>query len=389
MATAAKTKANVKQRSEVELDLLDFIEEMLNAFDESLIEPYSNVKVAHNGKWRVVSSLQKAVRRGDRDYALKSACALARSEEDYLWHRMGIIAIEEMALDNAKLIAAALFLTRNKRQRSKYDPVLLAAAFAEQFAIRDHDRILCHMNCMILNPRYDEIRRQLVECDDDYLIDLATDGSSDIGNRILAWKGLAGGLVNDVFGPKDKQKYRKHDPVVFEELIDEMDYDPITRYIIMRGKSLGVEGFFTNMPLAIEIYKHEADERGFVTLSEDELPNHIPIKGLLSPAFDMHTLEGKRALAYFNKAAGFHDWCKERGFNPVEILGLGVFLVEGGELLQNRVTHPTGEYLLDEMFNQVRDRFGFKKKAWRKFLNEVRAKLPEMHKSRERIVIGK
>ena len=47
--------------------------------------------------WVAMSLLQKAVRRGRSDLALRAAATLLRDTPDRLWRRLGVIAFEDVA----------------------------------------------------------------------------------------------------------------------------------------------------------------------------------------------------------------------------------------------------------------------------------------------------
>lgn len=52
--------------------------------------------------WMAMSLLQKAVRRGRSDFALRAAATLLRDAPDRLWRRLGVIAFEDVGLGNPK-----------------------------------------------------------------------------------------------------------------------------------------------------------------------------------------------------------------------------------------------------------------------------------------------
>jgi replication-associated recombination protein RarA len=61
--------------------------------------------------WLAMSAMQKAVRRGREDLALRAAATLLRDAPDKLWRRVGCIAFEDVglaALDTVGIATASL-----------------------------------------------------------------------------------------------------------------------------------------------------------------------------------------------------------------------------------------------------------------------------------------
>jgi replication-associated recombination protein RarA len=61
--------------------------------------------------WVAMSLMQKAIRRGHKDLALRAAATLLREAPERLWRRLGCIAFEDFGvadLDTVALVTAAL-----------------------------------------------------------------------------------------------------------------------------------------------------------------------------------------------------------------------------------------------------------------------------------------
>ncbi len=84
-------------------DVLDLISIFSSKLESEDVTEKTKLK-DKNSKWNVVSYLQKSIRRSRPSHARRAARALAVStEEEYLWWRMAVIAIEEVSgyLDRA------------------------------------------------------------------------------------------------------------------------------------------------------------------------------------------------------------------------------------------------------------------------------------------------
>ena len=67
-----------------------------------------NPTVKEGGQYRVMSSLQKAIRRGDLGAAFKAAIALYNYDEHYIWRVLPGVALAEVGIANLQLIALGL-----------------------------------------------------------------------------------------------------------------------------------------------------------------------------------------------------------------------------------------------------------------------------------------
>ena len=67
--------------------------------------------------WVAMSLLQKAVRRGRSDLALRAAATLLRDAPDRLWRRLGVIGFEDVGLGSLPTLGLTVAALRGKRFR--------------------------------------------------------------------------------------------------------------------------------------------------------------------------------------------------------------------------------------------------------------------------------
>ena len=92
-------------------------------------------------RYKVASAMQKAIRRGHTDLAVKYAQAIYNSEErDYLWRRLPIIAFEDVGFGNLEAVAITCFACRFKAVRNNFDGLELVSYLAYALASRGKSR---------------------------------------------------------------------------------------------------------------------------------------------------------------------------------------------------------------------------------------------------------
>jgi hypothetical protein len=365
-------------------DVLDLISIFSSKLESEDVTEKTKLK-DKNSKWNVVSYLQKSIRRSRPSHARRAARALAVStEEEYLWWRMAVIAIEEVSLLEAPLIATCLYLSTNKALRHKLGAEKTAVYMAELLANAPKDRVLCHLNCAILTPEAMQRRAAFMTLPDINLVSYAYDGEASLTDRILAFKGLAGILQANPFVKRTETEWRKADRALFKTVIENTNLPPILNWIIFKGQSVGLEGMHTNIPIAWNEFK-----KSKLTWSMKDkmvLPNNDMVRGMLSPSFDMHTQDGKKAINYFYKSnQKINDWFTKHKLGA-DLLGIMIFLLEGGEVLDHFVDYDFNQHSKFLMFDQVRLRYNLELEDWFTLENIVQTELPELHKIRLKII---
>ena len=91
-------------------------------------------------KWRMISALQKAVRRGNVQAAVKFAVASNALDPLYCYYRMSVIAIEDIGSANPDLAVLFIWASRNKAVRDKLGAEKVVAYFATEMAKSVKDR---------------------------------------------------------------------------------------------------------------------------------------------------------------------------------------------------------------------------------------------------------
>ena len=291
--------------------------------------------------WLAMSVLQKAIRRGREDLALRAAAILLRDAPEKLWRRIGCIAYEDIGLASLEAVGLATVTLAGKRHRAALGgewatASCVVAEVCRAPKCRAADDLL--MACE-LHPAYAVARAELPHSTIRQLIAVAT-GRGPVHERALAlWYALGtdrrpSGLVS-----------RRGEPrVVFDHLCEAGWPHSIVE--------VAREGFRrTREMLCPLVALLAAEPRGSTQVDSDDLPPETMIGDVPCWALDVYTREGRAALARFlvSDAPAAH-WVRGRvrPARRVSFLGHIVFRVEGG-LVVNRMRWP----LADELRRQV------------------------------------
>lgn len=289
--------------------------------------------------WIAMSLLQKAIRRGRTDLALRAAATLLVASPERLWRRFGGIAFEDVGLacpETVGLVTAAL---AGKRVRAAIGgewcvASLLAEAMAAAPKCRSADDLLMSVE---LHPRLAEARRVQAELSLHQLRRIVL-GPAPLHERALA---LLFVLGTD-HRPSKYLASRRGEPAFAFDLLDELG-TPITMIEIAR------EGFRRTreaLPVLVGLLMAE-DGRAEPAFTDDEPPPEGMIGPVPGWALDTYTREGRTAIARFiGLKARAATWVREHvpPARRVDVLGGVLFRVEG-QVSRQRLRWPLGDEL--------------------------------------------
>lgn len=287
-------------------------------------------------KWRTVSSLQKAIRRGDVWAAMSAAHAAYGMDPRYLFRRLVVCAIEDVLLGNLYGVAVTLALAGNYRSRriagDRKVAVWLAALLASGFK----DRTACNL-CVVVD--YDRnihpLMRDWTHRPDADLAGKATDLSRPVEERMLAAWLLAGTKRYwnlNVPTSNDRPRWS------LMRLMIEGRMPLILYYIADRAAIRGGDCMFVALLPLWQMLEAGDDP---LQLRQGSMPNDPGIGPLLACAYDMHTRDGRTALQHFAGrpvVASAID-CNLSPEDRFSALCAAVFAVEGG-VLNARISSP-------------------------------------------------
>jgi hypothetical protein len=285
-------------------------------------------------RWRLVSSLQKAVRRGDVAAAMAAAHACHHIDDPYLWRRLVVIAMEDVLLGNLHAVALTLALAGNRRARTGIGGARLAAWIAGQLAGGLKDRSACNL-CVLVDLDRDLVRLmpQWAARSDSSLAFEATYLDQPIARRMMAAWLLAG---TKRFWNINVPTYNDRPRWTVMRLMIESRMPLVLYYIADRAAVRGGGCLFVSLlPLWLEL-RHVQDDD--ISVWHDP-PPPSPLLGAISAAsYDMHTREGRAALRRFGTVPEIAR-VLDRIAAPkqrFDALCETLFIVEGGRLDRRR-----------------------------------------------------
>ena len=290
--------------------------------------------------WVAMALLQKAIRRGRKQCALRAAATLLRQSPERPWRRIGCIAYEDVGVGDLDTVAMVTTALAGKRFRASLGDEWKVASFlvcrlARARKCRGADDLLMLAEG---HPAFAQARADLASRSTDDLIRIVT-GSDPLPIRALAlWYALGTNRR-----PSSQLRPRRGDPAA--------SFDGLGNAGISEGVvEIAREGFKkTSEVLApfVALLHPQWLAQNDATTEDDALPPETMIGDLPGWALDIYTREGRAALAAF--ISGTTETARwVRAHIPprqrVAFLGGIVFRVEG-QCCRRRVHWPTGDQL--------------------------------------------
>ncbi len=289
--------------------------------------------------WAAMSLLQKAVRRGREDLALRAAATLMRDAPERLWRRCGVIAFEDIGVADLETAGKVVAALGSKAFRAKLGgewPVAstIVSAMARAPKCRSADDLL-----MVIerHPALNEARRTYATLATRDLLRIAT-GSDPLPKRALALCYAMGTGSR----PSDHLRERGGEPRAAFDYLFEAGFPASAVEIAREGHFKIGEPLCNFLPMLGSLLPPPPRE-----LTDDELPPERMIGDAPSWAFDVFTREGRSAIQRFlARDSATCRWMKQHvpGDKRVEFLGNIIFAIEGG-LLKSRLVWSLGELL--------------------------------------------
>jgi len=334
-------------------------------------------------KWRVASALQKAIRRGQVEMALKTAHAIHGFEPDYVWRRLCTVVMEEVGVADIDLCARYLWVATNKTWRNKNGGSLqFLYMLVEQMCRSLKDRNSCDLPVIgQIDPAMEEHRKAAKDLTADQLAEVVADNDVPIENRALAAQAL---------GCWDHPNFTKtHGGHVYLEALKAAGIPDKVIEVAKMGRQKQYEWMPYGIPFVWQLAE-KAKQENSLTWEPDELTQLPLVAGLPSEAFDRHNQEGNRSLAYFFKA------CEPVRETYIELLGpdkakclnaLGavLFRVEGHQV-DRRLVYPGSKEI--DRTARIGDLWynGVIPEHQQKLMEVTAAHLDDLHKARVRVV---
>jgi hypothetical protein len=289
--------------------------------------------------WVAMSLLQKSIRRGRVDFALRAAATLLVRSPENLWRRCGGIVFEDIGLADPGIVALVTAALTGKRHRAGLGGEWPVASFvtscmASAAKCRAADDLLMAAE---LDPRWSRQRLEFSYTPTSGLMDIALGGRPLPERAIALWYAVGTGWR----GSRYMQR-RKGQPNYVFDALEQVSGMASATGIAREGFRKTGEVLCALVPLLAPNLLSEASK-----LENDLFPPELDVGGVPSWTYDVYSREGREALrAFGNGPSDTANWV--RTHIPLgrraEFLGSLVFRVEGG-LVQRRLCWPTASVL--------------------------------------------
>lgn len=277
--------------------------------------------------WLAKSALQKSIRWGLEEDALRAAFTLLQTYPDSLYRRLAIIALEDVGLGDLPLVHQAVWVAGKKvwRQANGGD-WHIAANLVQRMAVALKSRDACDLIVAAhLHPQIEAQRAELPNLREEELLDIVRDLGKALPIRVLA----ACRLAETKRFPGETGNCREERFKRLMTVYTRLGVCPSILQIAVAGRSRTPEAI--SLPLAWIEYKKSSWSR---TVKEP-LPRLVRIGGWPAATWDKHTRPGKLALVHFAQQCAPLKRFLEANIPPADhhkLVGLLVFRAEGSKL---------------------------------------------------------
>ena len=289
-------------------------------------------------RWVAASLLQKAIRRGRLDLALRAASTLLAVDEKRLWRRLALIGAEDVGLGDivAVGLATAAFVSKGRRAEFGDDWVIACClvsrlAAANKCRATDDLALICEVH-----PACVDLRLELQEKPTEALIDIILSSTMPFLDRAVALSCALGGPSRSK--QRTARRHRAED--VFAAFAESGWSGSLT--------ALARRSYFTTGELLgpyLLLLSREFTLPGIIRA--DSLPVEAAVGPVPGWAYDQFSHEGRQALLRFlQSGAPSALWLKANLLAKwrLPVLGHLLFRIEGGRV-NLRLRWPLAEKL--------------------------------------------
>ena len=306
-------------------------ENLLNLF-QTFEPPTDFQHIPAEQRFLNVSALQKSIRRGDAAGAMRFAQQGCQLDQEHIFRRLAVCAVEDVGLGNLAAVGMALAVMGNKHLRNHGPRGSFAAMIARELALSPKSRLACDLLSIVdFDRRLVGMKSDLAGASTDVLRRNAEDRSASNNHRMLsAWLLAGTRRFHGTTMPTTLARPRTE----CMRMMAASRMPLMLYYIADRAASRLAEAMFVSNYLMAEFVANDPPCK----LEQSPLPVSVMIDNFPSEAYDLHTREGLGALRRFR-----HE-CPDVKDITIRLspklrdkaVQFGVFIAEGGKL-QNQL----------------------------------------------------
>jgi len=288
-------------------------------------------------KWLLSSAVQKLIRRGRADNAVRTALALHALDPAYLPRRLPTIAFEDISIGDLQVCFDVLHVFGNQRFASGTS-VSVQRRLIANLVYRLAQSVKSRTACDILSlgmalPEFLTIAKKMAGTSARCLVKIAADRNAPDTRRTIALYVLSGLSV-----PAGRwyRPISRFNADALNAVAEKLELLPVIAWMMIKGRN--TSGLAAMLPLALEAVA--SDPAGVqIKHFENRSGNAGAENSILGvPAFaaDMYTSIGKRAIREFAKqvkekhATLFSEMRAPASLS--KLVGMAIFHVEGSKL---------------------------------------------------------
>ncbi len=288
--------------------------------------------------WIAMSTLQKAIRRGNEPLALRAAATLLHVSPERLWRRCGCIAFEDIGVADINTVAFVTAALAGKRFRASLGGEWVVASYIVSKMVhapkcRGADDLLMAAE---LPPAFTDARRELPAMPTRELLTLM------IGDEPLPVRALACWFAIGIDQrPSSHLNYRRGNPYAVFDALNEAGYP---HALVETARENFRRTREVLAPFTVLLWQ---SRQSAPILADDDMPPEVMIGDVPGWALDTYTREGRRALKLFLQSdSASAQWINANvpAGQRVNLLGNIVFRVEG-QLVRHRSRWPMSDEL--------------------------------------------
>jgi hypothetical protein len=301
-----------------------------------------------SSKWKCMSYMQKAIRRGQFIHAWRATVALLKGGKtaDMMWRRLVVTSLEDIGLADPYAVAFTCWAAGNRKVRSKIGEEQVLAFVLNALCDAPKSRDLC--DAVVYNFLPQTFEREFAEVngwDDKRLVEVASDLESPFKPRYLAhWR---------MFGPKfgcTTSGNAKSDPRLSFQFYEKINLPPLIQYIAHEGYRRCGEAL--GIPIPFLWQWMTCSQTAWTEADPFEDNRDSIVDNMLAATFDKHTWQGKGAMKRFLSTckpvkAWLNQNCTGDQFTALE---RAVFYAEGA-LLRPRLFFDGARQFYDHVLS--------------------------------------
>lgn len=289
--------------------------------------------------WLAMSLLQKAIRRGHTDFALRAAATLLECSYDRLWRRLCVTAFEDIGVADAETLSLVVAGLTGKTWRAQNGgdwPIasylIMRMASTVKCRAADDLAYICEKH-----PKFEQDRLQLTFETIPKLLDIVT-SVAPLPRRALAlWYAIGTHRCRS-----DILRTRKGDPHGVLDALCQLGFTDTLVEVSRSGLAKCGEILVPFVPLLWQELQKSTSTIEAITMPPSEMIGGIP-----EYVYDMHTREGRQATSLFLKSNTETRLWLENSVPPAKRLDLlrnMIFRVESA-CVDQRLRWETGDRL--------------------------------------------